>query len=122
MLIKKESITSQKLVFQDFWQIANSVFNKGKSAMPPLFQGMEMLLFTSDNAKLFAKSISNNSDLDDAGISLPVFLPRTNLKLPHVSVIPKMMKKILTKLDLSKESGPHCISVVALKNCELEFS
>ena len=28
----KEPITSQKLGFQDFWRIANSVLNKGKSA------------------------------------------------------------------------------------------
>ena len=35
--ITKESITSQKLGSRDFWQIANSVLNKGKSAIPPLF-------------------------------------------------------------------------------------
>ena len=35
----KESITSQKLGFRDFWRIANSVLNKGKSAIPPLFNG-----------------------------------------------------------------------------------
>ena len=29
----KESITSQKLGCRDFWQIANSVLNKGKSAI-----------------------------------------------------------------------------------------
>ena len=32
----KESITCQKLGFWDFWQIANSVLNKGKSAIPLL--------------------------------------------------------------------------------------
>ena len=32
----KESITSQKLGSCDFWQIAYSVLNKGKSAVPPL--------------------------------------------------------------------------------------
>ena len=31
-----ESITSQKHGSHDFWQIANSVLNKGKSAIPPL--------------------------------------------------------------------------------------
>ena len=31
----KESITSQKLGSPDFWQIANSILNKGKFAMPP---------------------------------------------------------------------------------------
>ena len=33
----KESIASQKLGCCDFWQIANSVLNKGKSAIPTLF-------------------------------------------------------------------------------------
>ena len=31
----KEYITSQKHGSRDFWQIANSVLNKGKSAIPP---------------------------------------------------------------------------------------
>ena len=33
----KESITSQKLGSWDLWRITNSVLNKGKSAIPPLF-------------------------------------------------------------------------------------
>ena len=33
----KDFITSQKLGFRDFWQIANSALNKGKSAVPPPF-------------------------------------------------------------------------------------
>ena len=37
----KESITSQKLGSCDFWQIANSVLNKDKSAITPLFNGPE---------------------------------------------------------------------------------
>ena len=35
----KESITSQKLASRDFWQIANSILNKSKSAIPCLFNG-----------------------------------------------------------------------------------
>ena len=35
----KDSITSQKLDPRDFWQIANSVLNKGKSTICPLFNG-----------------------------------------------------------------------------------
>ena len=38
-----ESITSQKLGCRDFWQISNSVLNKDKSAIPPLFIGLEVL-------------------------------------------------------------------------------
>ena len=33
-----------------------------------------------------------------------------------------MVKKIIINLDLSKASGPDCIPVVVLKNCELELS
>ena len=74
MLIKqKETITSWKLGSQDFWQIANSVLNKGKSAIPPLFNGPEVLSSASDKAKLFAENFFKNSNLDDSGISLPVF-------------------------------------------------
>ena len=117
----KESITSQKLGSRDFWPIANSVLNKGKSALPPLFNGPEVLSSASDKAKLFAKNFSKNSNLDDSGISLPVFPSRTNLKL-HISITPKMVKKVITNLDLSKASGPDCIPVVVLKNCEPELS
>ena len=77
----KGSITSQKLGSHDFWQIDSSVLNKGKSAVPPLFNGLEVLFSASDKAKLFAENSSKNSDLDDSGISLSVFPSRTNLKL-----------------------------------------
>ena len=76
----------------------------------------------SDKAKLFAENFSKNSNLDDSGISLPVFLSRTNLKLHNISVTPKMVKKVIASLDLSKASGPDCIPVVVLKNCEPELS
>ena len=59
--------------------------------------------------------------LDDSGISLPVFPSRTHLKL-HISVTPKMIKKVIMNLDLSKASGPDCIPVVVLKNYEPEIS
>ena len=69
ILIKtKKSITYQKLGSCDFWQIANSL-NKGKSAISPLFNGVEVLSSASDKAKLFAEKFSKNSNLDDSGIS-----------------------------------------------------
>ena len=68
----KESITSLKLGSWDFWRIANSLLNKGKSAIPPLFNRPEVLSSASDKAKLFAKNFSKNSNLDDSGISSPV--------------------------------------------------
>ena len=84
----KESIPSQKLGSPDFWRVANSVLNKGKSAIPPLFNGPEVLSSASDKAKSFAENFSLNSNLDHSGIFLPVFPSRTNLKLHNISVTP----------------------------------
>ena len=118
----KESITSQKLGSRDFWRIANSVLNKGKSAIPPLFNGSEVLSSTSDKANLFAENFSLNSYLDDSGVSLPVFPSRTNLKLHNISITPRMVRKVIMNLDFSKASGPDRIPVVVLKNCQPELS
>ena len=73
-----------------------------------------MLSSASDKAELL--------NLDDSGISLPVFPSRTNLKLHNISLTPKMVRKVVMNLDLSKASGPDCIPVVVLKNCEPELS
>ena len=106
MLIEQEFITPQKLGSYDFWEIANSVLNKDKSATPPLFNDPEVLSSASDKAKLFAKNFSVNSNLDDSGIPLPVSPSRTNLKLHNISLTPKMVKKGTTNLDSSKTSSP----------------
>ena len=95
----KEFVTSPKLGSRDFWRIANNVLQKGKSAITPLFNGPEVLSSASEEAKLFA-----------------AFPSRTNLKLHNISITPKMVKKIIMNLDLSKSSGPDYIPVVALKN------
>ena len=81
-----------------------------------------MLSSAYDKAKLFTKNFSKNSNLDESGISLPVSPSRTNLKLHNIFVTPKMVTKVAINLDLSRVSGPNCIPVVVLKNCEAELS
>ena len=71
----------------------------------------------SDKANLFAENFSKNLNLDDSGISLPVFPSRTNLKLHDVSVTSKVVKTVIKNLDVSKASGPDCIPVVVFKKC-----
>ena len=118
MLIKqKSSSRPRNLALGTF-----SVLNKGKSAIPPLFNSPEVMSSASDKAKWFAQNFSKNSNIDDSGISLPVFPSRTNLKLHNISVTLKMVKRVIANLDLSKASGPDFIPVVVLKNCELELS
>ena len=72
--------------------------------------------------KLFAKSFSENSNLDDSGISLPAFPFRSNLKLHNIHVTPKLVKKVMTSLDSLKVSSPDCISVLLLEKCQPELS
>ena len=81
-----------------------------------------MLSSACDKAKWFAENFSMNYNLDDSGISLPVFPSKTNLKLHNISVTPKMFRKVVMNLDLSKATGPDCVPVVVLKNCEPELS
>ena len=73
----------------------------------------------SDKAKLFAENFCKNSGLGD---SVSVFPSRSNLKVHYISVTPKMVEKVKTNLDLSIVSGPDCIPVAVLKNCEPELS
>ena len=75
-----------------------------------------MLSSASDKAKLFAKNLAKDSNLDDSGISI------TNLKLHNISITPKMVKKVIMNLDSSKSSGLDCIPVVILKDCQPELS
>ena len=116
MLIKQKSPLLPSLGSGDFWRIASRVFSKGKPAIPPPFNSLEVLSSASNKAKLFAENFSKNSNLDDSGISLPVFPSRTNLKLRNISVTLKIVKKILINLDLLKAAGPYCIPLVVLKN------
>ena len=44
------------------------------------------------------------------------------MRLHNISVTPKMVRKVVMTLDLSKASGLDYIPVVVLKNCEPELS
>ena len=104
------------------WEILITLGNSESKVKFRQASNCKMLPSASDKAKSFAKNFSKNSNLDDSGISLPVFPFRTNLKLHNISITPKMVKKVITNLDSSKASGLDCILVVVLKNCEPEHS
>ena len=89
----------------DFWRSASSVLNKSKSAVLPLFNAPEVLSFASAKGKLFAKNFSRNSNSDDSGIFLPVSSSTC------ISWTLKLIKKVVTKLQLPKAFGPNLISV-----------
>ena len=94
-----------------------NVLNKVKTAIPSLFNSQEV----SDKAIMFAENFPKISNLDDSGISLPVFSSRTNLKRHNISLTLKLVQKVTTSLALLKVSGPDFIPVVILKNCKPEL-
>ena len=116
MLIKQEPFISQKLGSLGIWRIVNSVLNKGKSAIPSLFNSPMVLSFASDKAKLFAENFSKNYNLDDSSISLPDFFFWSNLTLHNISVSPKKVKMVIAILDLLKASELDCILISVWKS------
>ena len=98
----KEYITFQKLRSWDFWQISNNVLCKRKSAIPSLFNGPEVL----SSAYLIKQNCLLKTFLRTlilmAQVSLYVFPSRTTLKL-HISLTPKIVKKVITNLDFSNQ-------------------
>ena len=92
----------QKLGSHGFSWIANSILNKVKSAIAPLFNNPDVLSSESDKTKLLAKNFPKNSKLDDCGISLQPFPGRNYLKLHNVSLTPKLIKNVITNSHSSK--------------------
>ena len=105
----------------DFRRISNSVPNKGKYVIPPLFRSLEVLSSVSDKSKQLVENFSKTYNLDDSGISLSVFPSRDNLKLYNILVTLKMVEKVIMNIDLSKVSYPDCIPVVVLWNGETKL-
>ena len=123
MLIKQKSLSfPRNVAIVTYGELPVVFSTKINSAIPPQFNSLDVLSSASDKAKLFAENFYRNSSLDNLGISLSVFPPGTTLKLRNIFVTPKMVKKAIMNLDLSKASGPDCILVMVLKNCELEHS
>ena len=54
-----ESITYQKLGSCDIWQIANTVLNKGKSAIPSLFNSPEVPSAPGEQNCIISKELSS---------------------------------------------------------------
>ena len=117
LLKEKSTSLSNNLALET---LLRNVLSKSKSTILPLFNIPELLSSASDKAKSFVENFSKYSNLDDSGISLPVFPCRADLKLHNISVKSKMVKKVMINFDLSKTSVPECITVLVLKNCEPE--
>ena len=85
--------------------------------------GKLLMDWASGKAKLFAKTFSKkNFNLDVSRVSLLAFPIRTYLKPHNIHVTAKLVKTVITLLEMTKALGYDCIPVVVLKQCEPELS
>ena len=118
----QQSIASQQIGTRDFWRITNSILNRGKSTIPPLFNGPEVLTSSKDKANLFANRFASNSTLDDSQHTLPDFPSRTDQEISTMRITVRMVARIISQLDASKATGPDNIPAIVLKKCSAELS
>ena len=118
----RHSIAPQRIGSRDFWRICNSVLNRGKSTIPPLFNGPEVLTTSTDKANLFARNFSYNSTLDDSYQLLPDFPSRTEYRLTSRKITARMVSHAIYHLDTCKATGPDRIPSIVIKMCSPELS
>ena len=115
-------IEQERLGSREFWRITNKVLNRGKSPIPTIINGPEVISASSEKAKLFASIFSSNSTLDDSDHPLPEFPSRTDCVLSDFRVTVKDVSRLIHDLVSSKATGPDEIPVVVLKNISPELS
>ena len=57
----------------DFWRTAKIILRKGEFTLPPVFNAAKARLFSSSKTNWCDENFSNNFNLDDSDIYLPVF-------------------------------------------------
>ena len=116
------SVASQLIESGAFWRICNSVLNRGKSIITPLFNGPEGLTTSTGKANLLARNFSCNSTLDDGPQQLTDFPSRTEQKLSSKNITAKMVSREIYELDASIATGTDRIRAIVLKMCSPELS
>ena len=118
----KNKIEEQTLGSKEFWKITKKILNPGKSSIPTIVNGPEILPSASDKASLFAEMFSKNSTLDDSNVPLPDFPLRTDKKLCDAKIAACDVEFFICDLSVSKATGPGDIPVIVLKNIAPELS
>ena len=112
------SVSSQLIVSLDFWRICNSVLNRGKSTIPPLFYGLDVLTIFTDKANLFASYFSCNSTLNGSQ-QLTDFRSRAERRLSSKNITAKWFLMQSTILMHSKPLAPTEFQPLSLR-CTLQ--
>ena len=108
---------------KSFWSLASRITsNFCGSALPPLIDQHNRVVSTAkEKANLLASLFAANAKLDDAGVPTPVG-PRAPCSMPKINFMTRKTRKALSKLDISKSSGPDGISIQVMKRCAPELA
>ena len=60
LITQKSPLLLKNLALRTFGKLETTVLNKGKSAIPTLFNSPKLFSLASDKAKLFAENVSKN--------------------------------------------------------------
>ena len=74
----REKVEMQKLGSKEFWKITNRILNRGKSPIPTLINGLEVLTSSKGKASLSGNLLASYGNLDDGGSPLPEFSQQPN--------------------------------------------
>ena len=124
----KSKISDQTLGSKDFWRILNSVLNRGKSSVPPLVSGSQIIQSSKGKAEVFATMFAEHCRLSSAPKFPPYFEPRKSSEdlsetgLDDIQFTPFVISRVLSKLDTASASGPDRIPAIVLKQLAPELS
>lgn len=92
-----------------------------KTSVPAIIGGPEIILYSSDKAKLFVISFAATAALADKSQPLPDFSPLTH-KLCNISITSREVSRLIKNFDLKKSTGWDKITLVDLKNIISDLS
>ena len=118
----KSRVAKQKFGSRDFWKIINSVLNRGKSAIPPLINGAQIIHSSKDKAELFARIFSSNCTQSPTCINFSDSTEPISKKISDLQITPSSVCRAISNLDSSIASGPDSIPAIIFKKCGPELS
>jgi exonuclease III len=115
----REALSNPELQSKKYWKIVNVLFgNKLKKTIPTLIEGDEYFSTDCEKAALLSEYFASQSTLlpPPDNFHLPQFFYLTNSRLTHFEIHTDEVKSVLSKLNVSKASGPDGIGNYLLKH------
>lgn len=102
LLTARGSIVFHKFGSLEYWCLCESVLNKGKSSISPLFNQFEVLLYSTNKTGCFVCKLFSNSTLDTPRVLLIDFSFSIESLLCDMTIIESLLSDFISKVDLYK--------------------